>query len=315
MPNDVIVIGCGVIGLSTAITLQKQNFNVKIVTAKLPAETTSAVAAAIWLPYQAQPIDKVMKWSSDSYIHYEFLSEDLSSGVKMIDMTIVIGSEEDAWWKDALPSHKIRKAVETELPNLHRLGYILNVPMIETHLHLQYLLDLFKSEGGIVEMSEVLSFDEFRNDITVINCTGLAAKILTDDDKLFPIQGQIVYLSPDPKIRCTVSEIAEGKNNDEFAYIIPRSDHTVLGGTAKMNNSGLIPDLDQANAIMKRCHKLDSSINPQKYISTTVGLRPGRSEIRLERENNIIHNYGHGGAGYTVAWGCANSVLALIDQK
>jgi D-amino-acid oxidase len=42
-----------------------------------------------------------------------------------------------------------------------------------------------------------------------------------------------------------------------------------------------------------------------------VGLRPGRTAVRLERMGNIIHNYGHGGGGYTVAWGCASEVGRL----
>lgn len=313
MPKEAIVVGCGVIGLTTAITLQKNNYSVKIITNKLPAETTSAVAAAVWLPYEVKPYDKVKIWSSSSYDAYVEFAQDETSGVSMIDMTIVIGSEEDAWWKDALPKEKIRRANENELPGDHKLGYVLNVPMIETQLHLQFLLERFETEGGTVEMKQIDDLNSFDQNKIIINCTGLAAKELTDDKELYPIQGQIVLLKRNPNIKCTLSEILEGENKDKLAYIVPRSDYTVLGGTAEAHNYGLRPSDQEASAIIKRCQSLDSLINEDNYVSTIIGLRPGRSEIRLEREGNIIHNYGHGGGGYTVAWGCANSVLNMLN--
>jgi len=312
MPKETIVLGAGVIGLTTALTLQEKNIPVKIVTAKLPAETTSAVAAAIWLPYEVKPFDKVKKWSSISYDIYKSLCSNSGAGVKMVDMTIIIEKEEDAWWKDVLPTDSIREAVPEELPGEHKIGYVLKVPMIETHLHLQYLLDKFKSSGGKLEVRAVQRLAEFNEETTVVNCTGLAAKQLTGDDALYPIQGQIVYLKPDSKLKCIVSEIAEGVNKDQLAYIIPRSDHTVLGGTARVNKDNLEATNEEAKAIIERCLKLDDKIDAGRFVSTQVGLRPGRSEIRLEREKNIIHNYGHGGGGYTVSWGCATSVLDLM---
>ena len=44
-----------------------------------------------------------------------------------------------------------------------------------------------------------------------------------------------------------------------------------------------------------------------------AGLRPYRPSVRLEREGRLIHNYGHGGAGYTLAYGCAEDVAALLE--
>lgn len=314
MPKEAIVVGCGVIGLTTAITLQENNYDVKILTNKLPAETTSAVAAAVWLPYEVKPYDKVELWSSISFSTYDNLSKNENSGVSMIDMTTVIGSEEDAWWKDALPKNKIRRASESELPGDHQMGYILNVPMIETQLHLQFLLEKFEADGGKVEMRKVEDLNNFDQNKIIINCTGLAAKELTGDTELYPIQGQIVLLKRNPNIKCTMSEILEGEKMDKLAYIVPRTDFTVLGGTAEAHNYGLNPSDEEASAIIKRCKSLDRLIDEDNYISTIIGLRPGRSEIRLEREGNIIHNYGHGGGGYTVSWGCAESVLNIIEQ-
>ena len=43
-----------------------------------------------------------------------------------------------------------------------------------------------------------------------------------------------------------------------------------------------------------------------------VGLRPARPVVRLEREGDVVHCYGHGGAGVTLSWGCADEVVALV---
>jgi D-amino-acid oxidase len=42
-----------------------------------------------------------------------------------------------------------------------------------------------------------------------------------------------------------------------------------------------------------------------------VGLRPARPAVRLERDGDVVHCYGHGGAGVTLSWGCAEDVAAL----
>jgi len=48
-----------------------------------------------------------------------------------------------------------------------------------------------------------------------------------------------------------------------------------------------------------------------------VGLRPARPTVRLELDDSssghpTIHCYGHGGAGVTLSWGCADDVLQLV---
>jgi D-amino-acid oxidase len=49
-------------------------------------------------------------------------------------------------------------------------------------------------------------------------------------------------------------------------------------------------------------------------VAHRVGLRPVRPEVRLEAVGRVIHCYGHGGAGVTVSWGCAEEVLGLVEQ-
>lgn len=54
-----------------------------------------------------------------------------------------------------------------------------------------------------------------------------------------------------------------------------------------------------------------------------VGLRPLRtSGVRLEREDvsmstgvPVVHNYGHGGSGITLHWGCAEEAVSLVRSE
>lgn len=48
-------------------------------------------------------------------------------------------------------------------------------------------------------------------------------------------------------------------------------------------------------------------------------MRPSRTEVRLEAEKvegrTVVHNYGHGGAGVTLSWGCAEEVVEIVSQS
>jgi D-amino-acid oxidase len=101
-----------------------------------------------------------------------------------------------------------------------------------------------------------------------------------------------------------------------IAYVIPRSADCILGGTAEEGNASLVPDPVKGEAILARCRRLLPPGAPVHVLEHRVGLRPGRPTVRLEEERlegrRVIHNYGHGGAGVTLSWGCAEEVTALV---
>ncbi len=152
-------------------------------------------------------------------------------------------------------------------------------------------------------------------DQLIINCTGLAARDLIPDPLLYPVHGQIVKVAPVPNISCIAADFPFGTGTDKIAYVIPRKDCLVLGGTAIKHFDDLNSNPEITTEIIERCKQIAPKLNHLKIQSVEVGLRPGRSEIRIERVGNIIHNYGHGGAGFTVSWGCANQVIQLIKNK
>lgn len=315
MPKEIKVVGCGISGLSTAITLLEAGYSVEIISEKLPEDTTSAVAAAIWLPYEVNPIEKANRWSKESYFKYLELCDLPETGISLVSLMVLVEKKEDAWWLDALPQGEIREAREEELPAGFTLGFVLQVPLIETPVFLQYLLHQFEKLGGVLTKLKIENLAKITNkNTTVINCTGLASRELVNDKLLYPIYGQIVKTEPSNEILPIISEIPEGEKGELLAYIIPRKDCIVLGGTAIRGKEDLQPSESITRGILDRCETILPAIGQLKIKSSVVGLRPGRSEIRLEQEGQIIHNYGHGGAGFTVCWGCAEEVKKLVQE-
>src|SRR5688572_13494293 len=63
---DVLVIGAGVSGLSTALCLAEDGINVEVVARQLPLETTSCAAAAMWAPYLVADA-RLTRWSLQTH--------------------------------------------------------------------------------------------------------------------------------------------------------------------------------------------------------------------------------------------------------
>jgi D-amino-acid oxidase len=79
------------------------------------------------------------------------------------------------------------------------------------------------------------------------------------------------------------------------------------------------PNLEVAAAIQRRCARIEPLVRGLEVIEHRVGIRPARPTVRLEHERtadgvDVVHNYGHGGAGVTVSWGCADDVVELVRK-
>lgn len=178
----------------------------------------------------------------------------------------------------------------------------------------------------------------------VVNCTGLSSRTLggVQDEKLYPVRGQIVLLRNDPGQMSTVSGTDDG--HDETTFIMPRAagmsitfrgarldltltgGGTVISGSYQKNNWDASPDPNLAIRIMKRAVALQPNfvapgqgIEGLDVVRHGVGLRPAREGgPRVARDVvegvNVVHNYGHGGFGYQTSWGCTETVVQLVDE-
>lgn len=310
-----LVLGCGVSGLSCGVRLLQAGFDVEIWTRDLPPQTTSNVAAAVWYPYKAYPEQLVGRWARATYLEFLRLADAPKAGVTLREgVEFFAAPVADPWWREALPLPGFRRATPTELPAGYLDGYVFQAPVIEMPIYLAYLQTWLTGLGGRIRTRTVTTLDEaFAQHDLVVNCCGLGARELVGDTSLHAIRGQVVRVAQVGFDRFLLDDY--GPN--AVAYIIPRSHDCILGGTAEDGCEDLVPNAATAQSIIDRCAALDSRVRQAAILSHHVGLRPGRPTVRLTIERPapgklLAHNYGHGGAGVTLSWGCADDVVRLI---
>ncbi len=308
MSKEAVVVGCGVIGLSSAIRLQEAGFGVTIISRDLPPNLTSAVAGAIWYGYGSHP--RIRRWAEHSLETYLPMTQDEASGVLLRRVREVFVHPVAApWFKNRLPFFE--RIPKHQLPKGFSDGFLMDVPIIETPTYLQCLVERFTSAGGHIEQRALTSLAELIGQHTlIVHCTGVGARTVAADSSVYPLRGQVIKIA--------ASHIQQGyMDDDHFTYLFPRNDGVILGGISQPNNWSLDPDPAINIDILTRCAEIEPSVRSAPIIATLVGLRPGRHEVRLEVEQidntTIIHNYGHAGVGVTLSWGCARDVVELAQ--
>lgn len=133
-----------------------------------------------------------------------------------------------------------------------------------------------------------------------------------------PVRGQLVVVE-NPGVREWFAEADPASS--ATTYFFPQPGGLVLGGTAEADDWRTEPDPGTAEAIVARCARVRPEIADARVTAHRVGLRPSRDGgVRIEAEELpggglLVHNYGHGGAGVTVAWGCARARPAWCAER
>lgn len=315
MKDEVLILGAGVSGLSTGVLLALNKYKPIIWAKDLPPNTTSNAAAAVWYPFHADPPDKVARWARTTLDFFlGNVVNDENSGVYKNTVTEIFSEQEpDPFWKDSVKTFRRIK----NLPFSYKDGYAVDGVVMVTDIYMQYLLDKFRELGGIIEKKYAADLEEcLKNYSFVINCTGLGAKEFVKDSKMHPCRGQVIRV-PNNGFPYTVFE-EKGPNG--LAYIIPRKDDIILGGTiGEENDWNLEVNPQDTDSILKRCSAIYPEFKNIKPLGYKVGLRPARKDgIRLETElingGLVVHNYGHGGSGFTLSWGCALEVMNILKS-
>jgi D-amino-acid oxidase len=373
---NITVVGAGVVGLVTALTLEEHGHDVQVVAAATGDAITSAVAGACWFPYRAGPPDRVALWAAQTRAWLTALAGDPEAGVARItgyeitpdvaDPASLAGPGGPAgsvgpaglagpgpagsaslaglagpanpagatgpasspalvgpptaplppWWAAHITVDRAPAPV-TGGPLAWRYGSLAIEPA-------RFLPWLARQLRRPIEHRPVRELAAEPGD-AVVHCTGLAARELAGDDTLTALLGQVVITEVGTADRSIT--VTDTRDPDALFYLIPRRDELVLGGCSipwpcpwpvassppgRPGHAAGPPPEDPALTARILAHAGALGFTVGAVRRVRVGLRPYRPEIRLERAGRIIHNYGHGGAGYTLCRGCADAVAALI---
>lgn len=300
----VIVVGAGVVGLSCALRVLRTGHHVDVVARDLPLETTSAVAAALWYPYRAFPYERVSAWSATSFTEFERLAADEDTGVAMVEGTELHRSRTaDPWWSAAVPGLTRVRA----MPAPYVDGWSFRAPVVEMPVYLRWLADQVVEAGGTITRMALGGLPDQAE--VVVNASGLGARLIGSDPAVLPVRGQVVHVEQFGLDRWWLDGAGP-------TYVVPRSKDVVVGGTDEEGEWSRTPDPATAARILERASLLVPELASARVLRHRVGLRPARPRVRLEEERcgdaRVVHCYGHGGAGITLSWGCADEVAAIV---
>jgi D-amino-acid oxidase len=315
--QQIVVVGAGVSGLTSAISLAEAGWPVRVWAAAPPQETTSRVAGAVWAP--PRPSGRAVQtlaWTEHSLRVFRELADDPNSGVRMAPaLTAGDLSGADAMSSAAGLIPDLRPADPADLPDGFRTGYRATMPMIDMPHYLDYLTKRLAAAGCEIEIHPVRSLVEAADAAPiVVNCTGLAAGALVGDDTVRPLFGQHVVVA-NPGLQQLFLDINSGP---EWICYFPHPQRVVCGGISIPDRWDTTAEPEISERIMQRCRRIEPRLAEAEVIETITGLRPDRPSVRVEAEPLgralCVHNYGHSSNGVTLSWGCARDVVRLVSR-
>jgi D-amino-acid oxidase len=328
--HRIAIVGAGVSGLTCGVAFAERGHRTAIFAKEIGQQTTSGAAAALWFPYDVEPANKVIPCALETFRTLIDLARNPDSGASMIELRQFSrsGAIQIPDWAIPLGARRLSavatvlcrraggsrgKRLDTALRlQDFRSGFSLRVPLMDTTIYLDYLANRFLSAGGTI--TDNLRFEKLEEvdpkfDL-VINCAGIGARELVHDADLEPHRGQVAIV---PRIKDLPYAVV--CDDAPLMYAIPRRNDCVFGGTNKLSED-LAVDSATTTRIVAECSRaLD--IEKPNVLAERVGLRPFRKSgvriecARLRDGRTCVHNYGHGGSGFTLSWGCAGEVVKM----
>ncbi|KAL7297359.1 hypothetical protein TKK_0009749 [Trichogramma kaykai] len=334
VPNHIAIVGAGVIGVTSALAVQ-QAFpaaEVTIFSEIFSPYTTGDGSAGLWSPFVLENTDptKILRWSTLTHRWMEnFWKKGLAAdiGLCLLPLYRVTHKPEGYplpdWASAAYGAYELSDDELESFNRRHKSKYGGAIHFVtytcESTKLLPWLMEKFKQSNGKIVERKIQSLENLYHEgyDVIINCTGMGSRDLLKDESLVPVRGQVTRVKGPWLFEVMLEEDGDGN------YVIPNVDSAILGGTRQKGDFDISVREDDLSGIREGCERLYPSINKCQELTHWVGLRPVRKEVRLEKETvsysdsknlTIIHNYGHGGSGVTLCWGCAMDVVQILQQ-
>ena len=305
------IIGGGIIGLTSGVVLAEAGHDVQILTREPIEAVTSYAAGATNYPATVEESPRVLKWVEENVRVLRGLVGVEGAGVFQTRWKKLSERPEceHPYWLSHLEDGRVLTA--DEIPEPYRSGIGARLYVMAVDVYVAYMRHRFAEAGGEYDLAEVESLEAVCGDYdALVNATGAYARDFVGDEAVYPARGQSVIVK-NPGVKNHTALF------DKKFYIYPRGEQVLLGGSFDEGAWDRTPDEGLTQEILAWAADFEPLLKEPEIIDVRVGLRPMRDAVRLEREvladgTPLIHNYGHGGAGFTLSWGCANQVLTLL---
>jgi glycine/D-amino acid oxidase-like deaminating enzyme len=226
--QEIAVIGCGALGLTSGILAQRAGARVTIYAKDLPPNVRSSLASGLWTPdsriclEESATPDFKQLWAGmarKSFQTYQSLLGLPGNPVEFID-NYYASDEPRSMSRRETPSDPRPKfaSLQRELiadlipqsedfaPGSHSLGrhYLQRhtLMMFNISAYARLLMADFVSAGGRIEIAEFhapADFAKLREKV-LINATGYGSRALFGDESIVPVRGQLARMIPQPDV-------------------------------------------------------------------------------------------------------------------
>jgi hypothetical protein len=267
--TKIAVVGCGAIGLTTAIQAQRAGLDVTIYAKERPPYVRSSFATGIWSPDSrivradhASALADRWEWMA-RFSHRRFQSLLGLSGhpvewapiYQLSDTPFNSGGHHGSSEEPEYPDFSGKLTPEltpdfTQIPtemNPFSVANVRRYPLLMFNIsgYSRLLVDDFTRNGGKIIDRELSSADDFAHfeEQTIINCTGYGARALLNDESITPVRGQTCKLIPQPKVNYGIQYFSKKVS------VYPRRDGLLVQSKGQGDFGNPVANIDPAESI------------------------------------------------------------------
>ena len=267
--TPVAIVGCGAIGLTTAIACQRAGYQVTIYAKERPPYVRSSYATGIWSPdsrivtlEHAADYAQTWQWMARlSYLRFQTLLGLAGTPVEWTTMFRLADKPFDDKGGHNIPGEPAYPGFQHQLlsdltPKARDVPEHLN-PFATPHVrqfpllmfnisaYSQYLLDVFARNGGVIVNRTLSHQDDFKqfDESIIVNCTGYGAKALLNDETITPVRGQTCKLMPQPELQYGLQYF------DRHTSFYPRRDGILVQAGAEGDFNNPQANIDPAESV------------------------------------------------------------------